>query len=363
MTESLNHAFEQAEVEAKRLAHVYGGATGERAPNLAMGELRQLPWPEAGIADFRLGVAGKNGECRQLALQVAGDPRGHTIILEHGMPSGRVGAIPRPQELWNLGVQVITYDRPGYGGSERRAGRRIIDSPDDVAAIIEACELEDYSIVGRSGGGAYALACAADLSGQLGPPRLKGRARKIIAFVPPASPDAPRDVRFNGVGLTNQTSQRRWEQGRSAEQDMARKLGIVTNIQQRPLHQIRNIRGELDPADIHKFQNSPVMLAHLALSHLAAVSGEHNMPTPAGWADDEIAINSPWGFDLSQIDGSNILFLAAENDAFCPPSQVAWLAKQIPNARLQIEPGASHFSFMDTAAMIYYLFEEFRLAA
>jgi pimeloyl-ACP methyl ester carboxylesterase len=58
-------------------------------------------------------------------------------------------------------VRLISFDRPGYGESERKAGRQVADVSADVLAIAAAYELDRFAVVGRSGGGPYALACAA----------------------------------------------------------------------------------------------------------------------------------------------------------------------------------------------------------
>src|SRR5439155_10749166 len=63
--------------------------------------------------------------------------------------------------------RVITYDRPGYGGSARHAGRRVVDCVGDVAAIADVLGIERFAITGGSGGGPHALAVAARLPEQV----------------------------------------------------------------------------------------------------------------------------------------------------------------------------------------------------
>ena len=98
---------------------------------------------------------------RRLSTQVSGDPDGRPVFLLHGTPGSRLGPHPRSAVLHRLGVRLISFDRPGYGGSDRLAGRRVADAAADVLAIADAYGLEKFSVVGRSGGGPHALACAA----------------------------------------------------------------------------------------------------------------------------------------------------------------------------------------------------------
>ncbi|CAH0015787.1 unnamed protein product [Clonostachys rhizophaga] len=58
------------------------------------------------------------------------------------------------------GIRVISLDRPGYGLSTTQPNRTIVDWPADVRAFAEGMKLDKFSIIGGSGGGPYALACA-----------------------------------------------------------------------------------------------------------------------------------------------------------------------------------------------------------
>jgi pimeloyl-ACP methyl ester carboxylesterase len=61
------------------------------------------------------------------------------------------------------GVRLIAADRPGYGLSDFRPGRRISDWSGDVEALADALGLGRFGVLGVSGGGPYAVACAASL--------------------------------------------------------------------------------------------------------------------------------------------------------------------------------------------------------
>ncbi len=59
-----------------------------------------------------------------------------------------------------LGVRLVLPDRPGIGLSDFKPGRAILDWPDDVLALAGALGLERFAVMGLSGGGPYAAACA-----------------------------------------------------------------------------------------------------------------------------------------------------------------------------------------------------------
>ena len=80
-------------------------------------------------------------------------------MLFHGAPGSRLFTppvdIPR-----RLGIRLVTFDRPGFGGSDRREGRTVIDTAGDVAVLADELGVERFAVVGVSAGGAHALGCA-----------------------------------------------------------------------------------------------------------------------------------------------------------------------------------------------------------
>jgi pimeloyl-ACP methyl ester carboxylesterase len=51
-------------------------------------------------------------------------------------------------------------DRPGFGISDPKSNRTILDWADDVTEVVDFLKIEKFSVIGVSGGGAYAAACA-----------------------------------------------------------------------------------------------------------------------------------------------------------------------------------------------------------
>src|SRR4051794_39170038 len=103
---------------------------------------------------FEIGV-----DDRVLAVEVSGALDGVPVFLLHGTPGSRSGPRPRTSVLYRQGVRLISYDRPGYGGSTRMQNRRVVDAAADVDAIADRMGVDRFAVVGRSGGGPHALAC------------------------------------------------------------------------------------------------------------------------------------------------------------------------------------------------------------
>src|SRR5271167_4350698 len=75
---------------------------------------------------------------RELAYEEYGDPAGDPVLSFHGGLSSRLDAAPAHQAALDLGVRLISPDRPGIGLSTFQPGRRLLDWPADVAALTEA---------------------------------------------------------------------------------------------------------------------------------------------------------------------------------------------------------------------------------
>src|SRR5471030_2256385 len=104
---------------------------------------------------------------RRLAYSEQGDPDGWPIFHQHGMPGSRFEREAEPDLYGSLGVRLITPDRPGYGLSDPHLHRPLLDWPSDIAELADSLGIRRFGITGLSGGGIYALACAAAIPDRL----------------------------------------------------------------------------------------------------------------------------------------------------------------------------------------------------
>src|SRR4051812_28138480 len=130
---------------------------------------------DAAARDQQL-VATDDG--RQLCFAEWGDPGGQPVVLLHGTPGCRYNRPPDEDVLVRAGARLITCDRPGYGRSERLAGRAVVDCVDDVRTIVDSLGIDRFSVTGSSGGGPHVLAVAARLGDRV------DRARCNVGLAP-----------------------------------------------------------------------------------------------------------------------------------------------------------------------------------
>ncbi len=96
----------------------------------------------------------------RLAVAEWGDPRGWPIVYCHGFPSSRLEAGLAGAAAADLGIRLLAPDRPGYGASDYVPRRRIGDWATTILAMADLLKCPRFSVLGVSGGGPYALACA-----------------------------------------------------------------------------------------------------------------------------------------------------------------------------------------------------------
>jgi pimeloyl-ACP methyl ester carboxylesterase len=95
----------------------------------------------------------KTPDGRTLAVEDSGDPDGRPVLVHTGTPNSRHLYGPNVTDAEARGLRLISYDRPGYGGSDPQPGRTVADSAADARAICEALGIGTVPMWGISGGG------------------------------------------------------------------------------------------------------------------------------------------------------------------------------------------------------------------
>ena len=99
----------------------------------------------------------ENGD---LAFQEYGDPRGRPVVFCHGWPSSRTMAELTDSAARELGIRIISPDRPGISRSDFQLERRLLDWPPVLRALVDHLGLDQFRVLALSGGAAYAYASA-----------------------------------------------------------------------------------------------------------------------------------------------------------------------------------------------------------
>jgi pimeloyl-ACP methyl ester carboxylesterase len=248
------------------------------------------------------------------------------LFFLHGTPGSRLRRPPNEDDVRAAGLRLLMYDRPGYGESDRHAGRRIVDCVPDVEAIADALGLDQFHVVGGSGGGPHALALAA---------RLGSRITAVECWVSPAPYDRidfeftagmdPENVREYGWALE------------SAEVLQRNLVGEAEQMLGQFASESEEVLGEIDlaAADLQLIARTDVQTT------MGAMVAEAFRTGVWGWVDDDIAMIEPWGFELDEIEVPVTLRYGSE-DVLVPAAHGEWLGRHVPRARVIVDDSGGH---------------------
>lgn len=257
---------------------------------------------------------------RQLAYSEWGDVAGSPVFLFNGTPASRL-LCPDQEATEQAGVRLLTVDRPGYGGSDPRRGRTLLDFVDDFAELLDQLDLPRSPVLGWSGGGPYAMAAAFSLPDRI--PVLG------LAASPAPTEALPEllDVNSENGRVSIALLRRDRDAGIAAfERDRVWFLddGVASML-----------ADSFDETDARVVADPTTREAFLTMFREAARQGS------AGFVGDDVAEYGPWGFMPADIQ-QPVRIWCGELDTNVDQRNTDYLAGAIPNASVVTFSGEGH---------------------
>ena len=264
---------------------------------------------------------------RMLAVEESGDPAGRPVLVHTGTPGSRHLYGPVVRDAAARGLRLISYDRPGYGGSSPQPGRTVASCAGDVRMICAELGIDRLAMWGMSGGGLYVLACAA---------LFPGLVTAVVLFVSVAPYGADGLDYFAGMGQENADDDRLVladEAAARAKLDQDREEILATP----PQDAAKAIESFLTPAD------AAALTRELA-EYLTSSERDALAPSSQGWWEDTCTLRS-WGFNLAGITVP-VLLLHGRQDMFVPFGHGQWLAGHIPGVEARLLDDDGHLTLL-----------------
>ncbi len=258
---------------------------------------------------------------RRLGYAESGDPDGRPVFFLHGFGTTRV-VCPSDEPARELGIRLIAVDRPGIGLSESSPGRQLLDWPADLVQLADRLELESFAMVGWSGGGPSALACAHVMPG-----RVSG-----VALVSSPAPLA---------GISETAYLRRFD--RHAVRAAGRAPWVIRlALWHWGRGQRRDAEGFFERSVAEMCAADQAVLAEPELrGRMIANSTELYRQGGRGMYDEALVLARPWGFELSELRVPVDVWHGSLDETV-PLGMATHLAEAIPTARLRLFPDEGH---------------------
>jgi len=261
---------------------------------------------------------------RTLGYAEFGDPLGIATLHFHGWPFSRQHAWSMDAAAKRQGIRLICPDRPGLGSSDFQPGRDLADWPPVVEELADHLGWRKFHIVGISGGGPYALACAGSIAHRI-------NSCHVVGGAPPIHDFGATDFfwvyrlliklrKLSPIALS-----------------MALLLGADLATKPMQHFAVRNLIGMLSSQDREVLQD-PAHYQSMACSLRQAMQ---NGTAPV-IADADLYLK-PWPFQLQQITAP-VDFWHGQQDRNIPWTYAAKLAARLPQAQTHWFPKEGHYS-------------------
>ncbi len=245
------------------------------------------------------------------------------MFVFHGLPGSRLswGLLPDPP--FPPGVRAIALDRPGYGGSAPHPDYCLLNWADDVASLADILHLGSFAVLGVSGGGPGALACAWKMP-------------KRLTAVGVVSGAAPTNIPGVMVGLSR-INHFFFKLAWYAPWISTLNIELVAAVVKRhPKKYINTLKNKLHPID-REILDRPEIEQMLVDDFTEALC-----QGSSGMVNDMKANHGcPWGFTLEEIK-CHIKFWTCDLDRSVSPAMGHYLAEAVQDSELIEIADAGH---------------------
>lgn len=253
---------------------------------------------------------------RTLGYAEFGEQEGTPLLLFHGTPGSRLEGRLFERAAQASLVRIIVADRPGYATSSPVRHGRLLGYVADVVALADWLQIDTFAVLGASGGGPFALACAAKIPERV---RCCGLMSAIGPLALPHSMDGM--IAVNRIMFT-----------------LARFFPALPGllVPRQLTSSMKSLKKYLDEGSSPLADVPPEVFAQLMADQLEAVRAGGK-----GITFDFSILTHQWGFLLEQIQTRVWMWHGAE-DHLAPLALARYTASHIPGCVLKVIPGAGH---------------------
>jgi pimeloyl-ACP methyl ester carboxylesterase len=257
-----------------------------------------------------------------VGLYEYGDPSGSPVFAFHGTPSCGAGFDWTDEPARGRGLRVLAPDRPWIGKSSCPPLTTVADYPERIAALADALDIDRFAVLGYSGGGPFAVACAAGLGDRVTATAVVAGIGQLGVWAE-VNDFAKTDRQFLDLAVHHP---------RLAHFLLASSAFLAKRSPKSAMGSFLKELSDSDRAVLGAMDASPAEAMRLFTR--AFQNGAK------GVVDDYRTIAQPWGIELDHTGPLTIF--QGDADTMVPLRHAEALAERLPDATVVVWPGEGH---------------------
>ncbi|WHY01034.1 alpha/beta hydrolase [Neobacillus sp. DY30] len=278
------------------------------------------------MRDYKIPLA----DGRKLAVMEYGDKQGLPVMFFHGTPGSRLLFLDDDEISKALGIRLISLDRPGFGLSDQKPNRTLLDWADDINEAADFLKLDRFSIIGVSGGGAFAAACAYKLAPRLHSVSLIASTTPFVNGKSPKGTMTANKIAFFLARKAPWLIKASYRSTKKLLEKQPEKFMEQNKKGNKHLH-------EWDRQFLQTDEQLKGLMMHMGEAFRVSVDECVNEP---------VLLSKPWGFSFKDIT-IPVDVWHGEEDRMAPAAEMKKAAAAIPNCHTHFIAKAGHFLIDD----------------
>lgn len=287
-----------------------------------------------------------NGD--QVSYSEVGPKTASPLFFLHGSPSCRLEFVGLADLISSIPVRLVSPDRPGVGYTTLRPESTLLDYPNQISLLAAHLGFTEsgYRVVGGSGGGPYAMACAKVL------PKSECKAVAVVAGVAPIDTgEGLEGMRFGSRTLLTATKKYPRLTAWLADRYVARyaRDPDPTAIERAFQNQMKYFWMLASVGLVKITQEEQLILEAEEgpfVREIASSMREHFRQGSQGFLKEGQILCDPWGFKIEEIEREGVRFFYGSEDINTPIMAGRAMAARMKGAVFKEYPGHTHMTLM-----------------
>ncbi|KAK4498133.1 hypothetical protein PRZ48_010789 [Zasmidium cellare] len=257
-----------------------------------------------------------------------------TILYFHGWPGAHPEGGMLKKSVIKRQVRLLTLSRPGFGESSFKADRTHLGWVEDVLEFVDQIGVQQFYILGFSGGSPYTLACLASI------PKDRLLRAAIVSGAYPGCLNSKDTIFINkAVNIAVRTPILSSVLPHIVEFAVAREARDPKKAKQFEDRFVKDV-GSRHPKEAQSLEDPDVRRGAVESCRESFKQGAY------GWSCEAKLLNQDWGIPIEKIDGTRLDVWHGGQDKNVPHRMAQDMSETLPGCRLHLLDEEAHISLL-----------------